>query len=63
MPFVHGGGGGDETGLPHRALNESLGTDILVSDYTLRLMGNAFLTHPVDAIRTGSRARPSRFTP
>jgi hypothetical protein len=44
-------------------LNESLGTDILVSDYTLRLMGNAFLTHPVDAIRTGSRARPSRFTP
>ncbi len=40
------------------ALNPALGTDILVSDYTLRLMGNGFLLNPADALREGPRGEP-----
>lgn len=41
-------------------LNEALGTDILVSDYTLRLMGDAFLALPVDVVRTEEWVQPFR---
>jgi len=39
-------------------LNQALGTDILVSEYAMRLMGNAFRFQPADTLDGGGKGAP-----
>ena len=41
--------------------NETLGTDILVTEYAMRLMGQPFLFHPIESAGGKGRGRGGRF--